>query len=185
MKISEYIIYCIVSTAIYVLITDPIFPSHVDHGNAQRLTSPTEEFIQNIEDKFFNESLENFENGKVTRFKIKNNDCSNLTLISDNSQVEITELNRIVSLWHSKTYELFIKNSFYTTINKPYDEHFYTYGENALKYEGSNKYILFNSKLAEKIEAIYERNQFYCYDQTLENKLSLNEEEKEIISNLK
>ena len=45
-----------------------------NNGNATNLKSPTEEFIKNIEDKFFNESLTDFNNGQVTRFKIKNNE---------------------------------------------------------------------------------------------------------------
>ena len=157
-----------------------------NNGNATNLKSPTEEFIKNIEDKFFNESLTDFNNGQVTRFKIKNNDCVNLILISNDDQIKVVEQHIVMQpLLYSEIYELFIKNTVYIKILKPTNYYFYIYGTQALRYDGEGGYIPFDSKLAEKIAAIYKYNKNQCNRKALEKKLSLNKEEREIISNLK
>jgi hypothetical protein len=88
-------------------------------------------------------------------------------------------------LLYSEIYELFIKNTVYIKILKPTNYYFYIYGTQALRYDGEGGYIPFDSKLAEKIAAIYKYNKNQCNRKALEKKLSLNKEEREIISNLK
>lgn len=174
----------LVSFTLTIIYLEPTIVNH--NGNATNLKSPTEEFIKNIEDKFFNESLTDFNNGQVTRFKIKNNDCVDLTLISDDDQIKVVEQHIVMQpLLYSEIYELFIKNTVYIKILKPTNYYFYIYGTQALRYDGEGGYIPFDSKLAEKIAAIYKYNKNQCNRKALEKKLSLNKEEREIISNLK